>query len=146
MIAPLSPGLRAVADGEPLLSRPVTIANLPYGRIHASQDAEDIYRVGDQAAMTASLTGDGMAIALRSGWLAAQSVLAGQPAPLYHERLRAMVGPQVRRGMVLQRLAEISWLPGTAIGLMRTCPAMLQWMVRMTRLPDMKQEEDAAQE
>ena len=117
----------------------------PYGRIHASDNAEDIYRVGDQAAMTASLTGDGMAIALRSGWFAAQSILAGHPAPLYHERLRAMVGPQVRRGMVLQRLAEISWLPGTAIGLMRTCPVLLRWMVSMTRLPDMKGEEGMAQ-
>jgi flavin-dependent dehydrogenase len=138
MIAPLSPGLRAVADGEPLLARPVTIANLPYGRIHASDDAEDIYRVGDQAAMTASLTGDGMAIALRSGWLAAQSILAGQPAPIYHERLRAMVGPQIRRGMVLQRLAEKHWLSGAAVGVLRACPALLRWMVKVTRLPEAK--------
>lgn len=144
MISQLSPGLRTIADWEPLFARPVTIANLPYGRIHASDDAKDIYRVGDQAAMTASLTGDGMAIALRSGWLAAQAILAGQLAPIYHERLRAMIGPQVRRGMALQRLAELSWLPGTAVDLIRTCPALLRWMVSMTRLPDMREEEGAA--
>lgn len=137
MVAPLSPCLTMIADCNPLFPRPVTIANLPYGRIHAPLPGGDgIHRLGDQAAMTASLTGDGMAIALRSGWLAAQSLGRGEPASVYHARLRAMVGNQVRRGMLLQRLAEGPWLPGIATGVMRVSAPLLRTMVRMTRLPD----------
>lgn len=143
MVAPLSPCLTLLADGEPLFARPATIANLPYGRIHAPKPADErIYRLGDQAAMTASLTGDGMAIALRSGWLASECLGRGEPAHAYHARLRAMVGGQVRRGMLLQRLAEAPRLPTAAMGILRTCPGLMRLMVRMTRLPEAAKEQE----
>lgn len=141
MVAPLSPCLTMLADCDPLFARPATVANLPYGRIHAPKPGDDrIYRLGDQAAMTASLTGDGMAIALRSGWLAAECLGRGESAQAYHARLRATVGGQVRRGMLLQRLAETPRLPAAAMGILRACPALLRSMVRMTRLPGIVEE------
>ena len=50
---------------EPLFARPLAIANLPYGRV-LRRAPDDVFRLGDQAAMTASVTGDGMAGALLS--------------------------------------------------------------------------------
>ncbi|HEX7854555.1 MAG TPA: FAD-dependent monooxygenase [Sphingobium sp.] len=136
-IGGLSPGLRALADAQPLFVRPVTIANLPYGHMHDAGAGEGIWRLGDQAAMTASLTGDGMAIALRSAWLAAQCTAAGLGPDAYHARLRAMVGRQMRRGMMLQRLVEVPLLPAAVMGMLQACPGLLRTMVRITRLPDL---------
>lgn len=137
-LARLSPTLDAMLQAEPLLDRPLTIANLAYGRLpddHASR----VFRLGDQAAMTASLTGDGMAIALRSAWIAAQHVTAGKPAPDYHRALNRMVSRQVARGMILQQGAERPLLRGAALALLRLQPGLLRAAVNLTRLPALAQ-------
>jgi flavin-dependent dehydrogenase len=139
MVGRLSPGFRDAVQSEPLFAKPVTVANLPYGRVHAADGGECVYRLGDQGAMTASLTGDGMAIALRSGWLAARAVAEGLPPPTYQAWLKAVVGRQVDRGMWLQRLAEMGLLPVAGTGIACLCPALLRSLVGMTRLPDMEE-------
>ena len=61
-----------------LWPRPASIARVPYGYFCADHAAADgLYRVGDQAAVIPSFTGEGVAIALRSARLAAAAVLAG---------------------------------------------------------------------
>jgi flavin-dependent dehydrogenase len=135
----LSPAMAALIDAEPLFSKPVTVANLAYGRLPRERDEGHVFRLGDQAAMTASLTGDGMAIALRSAWLAAQCLMAGRTAADYHGALAAMVGPQVRRGMLLQRASEVTMLRSAGIALLRMQPGLLRAITRMTRLPDLPQ-------
>jgi flavin-dependent dehydrogenase len=52
------------------------IAGVPYGW-RARLTEPQVYRVGDQAAVIASLAGDGIAIALASGIAAAQACLRG---------------------------------------------------------------------
>lgn len=132
----LSPTLSALVDSEPLFDKPLTVANLDYGRLPRTGGDDPVFRLGDQAAMTASLTGDGMAIALRSAWLAAQCLRSGQSAPDYHRRLAAMVGPQVRRGMWLQSGAERPLLRQICLGLLRMRPGLLKTAIAVTRLPD----------
>jgi flavin-dependent dehydrogenase len=139
MLSARSPDLRRLVDAEPLFARPVTIANLSYGRLHGVGGPDHAYRLGDQAAMTASLTGDGMAIALRSAWLAAHCLLEGEGPAVYHARLRAMVGTQMRRGMFIQRLAERRAPRPFAMGAMRLWPGVLRAMVGLTRLPMLSQ-------
>ena len=68
-----------LAGARALLDRPLTIAGLPYGYVHAPdrRDPPGLFRLGDQAAVIASLTGDGVALALASGSLAARTWIAG---------------------------------------------------------------------
>src|SRR3546814_1820841 len=85
------PLLRERLEGaEPLLTRPLAVARIPYGFLHTPGSADGgVYRLGDQAAVIPSFSGDGMAIALHSGIAAADSFLAGSAAADYHMRLRS---------------------------------------------------------
>ena len=129
---------RRLGDAEALFDRPLAIANLPYGYLcdHASSGPENLYRLGDQAALTAPLTGDGMAIALRSARLAVDSVKEGQTPPEYHRRLLAQAAPQVRRAMFLQRVTERPLAMHGALGLLGLWPAALGKLAGMTRLAE----------
>jgi flavin-dependent dehydrogenase len=140
MLRDLPLALQPLSDATPLFAKPLTVANLAYGRAHRADPNETIYRLGDQAAMTASLTGDGMAIALRSARIAVTCAVAGHPASDYHRQLHAAVGAQIRRGMLVQRLSEVPWTRSACVQLLRWHPALLRSVTRWTRLPDMAPE------
>jgi flavin-dependent dehydrogenase len=53
-------------DATRLLEKPLAIAAIPYGYVRASSDG--VWALGDQAAVIPSFTGDGMSIALHSGF------------------------------------------------------------------------------
>ncbi len=128
---------RRLGDAEPLFSRPVTIANLPYGYVCGPTASHDgLFRLGDQGAMTASLTGDGMAIALRSASLAVDACVSGLSADAYHARLGETVSGQVRRAMQLQRATESPAALALGMGLLRLWPKLLGALAGATRLPD----------
>ena len=55
------------------------VAGVPYGWRALATEA-GLYRIGDQAAVIASIAGDGIAIALASGAAAANACLAGESA------------------------------------------------------------------
>lgn len=88
----------------PLLDRPLAIARIPYGFLHRSRaaDHDGLFRVGDQAAVIPSLTGDGVSIAMRSAVRAAEAWMGGAGATEYHRRLRAMLWPRMRVATLLQ--------------------------------------------
>lgn len=125
-----------LADAEPLFDRPVSIANLPYGRLHSPRAGETLYRLGDQAAMTASLTGDGMAIALRGADMAARCIAEEGDAEAFHRRHRAHVRRQLGRAMLLQRAVGNSVLRKAAMVALGMAPSLLGHMARATRLPE----------
>ncbi len=132
------PGLaRRIGDAQALFERPLTIANLPYGYVcdPRSPVPEGVFRLGDQAAMTASLSGDGMAVALRSAYIAAESLAKGIPAKDYHERVRQTNSRQVRRAMMLQKVTESPLAATLGFGLLRLCPRLLGTLAGATRLP-----------
>ncbi|MBB4858496.1 flavin-dependent dehydrogenase [Novosphingobium chloroacetimidivorans] len=131
------PGLASrLGDAQPLMARPLAIANLPYGHMHRpSGDEGAVWRLGDQAAMTASLSGDGMAVALRSATLAADLFTRGATTAQFHRLLAAQVGPQVRRAMRLQRLSEHPLALALGMQAARACPRLLTLGARATRLP-----------
>jgi flavin-dependent dehydrogenase len=128
--------LRELLEGaEALFDRPLTIANLAYGApAHGSFDGE-VLRLGDQWGMTASLTGDGMAIALRSGFIAAQSLIAGGDAAAYHRRLDAAIRPQIGRAMLLQNALDRPLWRQAGCRAARLAPPLLTYAARATRLP-----------
>jgi flavin-dependent dehydrogenase len=128
---------RRLGEAEPRMARPLAIANLPYGFVHEPHggEAPDVWRLGDQVAMTASLTGDGMAIALRSAQLAAEALVGGASATAYHRHVAAQAGGQVRRAMRLQRAAESPWARAVGTRLVAAWPGLLTWAAQATRLP-----------
>ncbi len=87
-----------LAGARALLEQPLAIAGLPYGYVHAPdrRDPPGLFRLGDQAAVIASLTGDGVALALASGSLAARTWIAGGSNARYHRRLSAGLSWQMR--------------------------------------------------
>jgi flavin-dependent dehydrogenase len=127
---------RRLDDAEALLPRPLTISNIPYGFMHREGGAgSGVWRLGDQAAVIPSFSGDGMAIALHSARLAAQALIEGADAGTYHARLRADVGRQVALALWLQRRAE-GW-PGRGAVLrgLGLLPGGVARLAAWTRVP-----------
>jgi menaquinone-9 beta-reductase len=79
---------RRLAGATPCLERPLAIAGTPYGHLHRSGRTAppDLFRLGDQACVVPSLTGDGIAIALHSAMVATSIWLHGGDAADYHAR------------------------------------------------------------
>jgi flavin-dependent dehydrogenase len=129
-----NPMLRQRLQGaKPLWERPLAISSIPYG--YLVDGVTSLWRVGDQAAVIPSFTGDGMSIALHSGSMAAEMYLAGVSADEYHHRLHA----QLHRGMTLgtllsrvmvSRAGRILAPRGLAL-----FPNAMKWIAASTRIP-----------
>jgi flavin-dependent dehydrogenase len=130
-----SPHLDARLRGaEACWARPLALSAIPYG--HVQRRSDGIFRLGDQAAVIPSFSGDGMSIALHSAELAASAHLAGQSADVFQRRLARDVAGQVllatglSHGLV--RRATQSALSATA----RLFPGMMAAVAAHTRVPD----------
>jgi flavin-dependent dehydrogenase len=122
-----------LGGARPLLNRPVAVAGVPYGFLHCD-GGDGLFRIGDQAAVIPSLTGDGMAIALHSGQGAAGAWLLGEDPATWHRTLYRALGSQMRAARVLHRVClSGAGQPAAAIaaGLF---PALLQQAAILTRL------------
>jgi flavin-dependent dehydrogenase len=84
---------RRLAGAVPTWTRPLALSGIPYG--HVLREASGPYRLGDQAAVIPSFSGDGMSIALHSAELAVASHLAGGTVNAFQKRLARDVGAQV---------------------------------------------------
>lgn len=120
-----------------LLAQPLTIYRVPYGFIHRASptDAAGVYRLGDQAGVIPSFTGDGMAIALHSAALAAACLRQGEASGAYHRRLAGDISGQIRRAELLYRAASAPGLQAAAFAFMQAAPASLALAARLTRVP-----------
>ena len=135
-LAGASPHLaRRLAGCVPLIRRPLAIAGVPYGYLHApeSDAAPGLFRLGDQAAVIPSLAGDGVAVALASAALAARSVLAGESASLYHRRLRAALARPVATAMLAHRIAGTEGAQRWLLRVCRLWPGLIGFTAARTR-------------
>jgi flavin-dependent dehydrogenase len=117
-----SPLLRQRLSGaQPCMDRPLAISSIPYGYVRAKSDG--LWRLGDQAAVIPSFSGDGMSIALHCANLAAACFLTGASAAEFQRRLAADVGLSVRFATMLSAMSVhplgrnliasgLSFLPG----------------------------------
>lgn len=128
------PGLAMLGDAEALLARPLTISAVPYGFLAKPMVGDAIYRIGDQAAVIPSFCGDGMAMALHGGRLAADMLAAGAPAPAFQTRLREDVQRQVRLATGLQRFSTSTLGRFALIAGLGTVPVALTWLAKWTRV------------
>jgi flavin-dependent dehydrogenase len=109
------------------------ISGVPYGW-RASGTIEGVYRVGDQAAVIASLAGDGIAIALESGAAAAGAIAAGKSAAEFQQDWARRARRPVGLAEVLRRSAEHAFAREAMMGLLGWFPSLAPLAARLTRI------------
>ncbi|NYS61457.1 NAD(P)/FAD-dependent oxidoreductase [Vreelandella salicampi] len=128
---------RRLSNATPLLSQPLSIYRVPYGFVYhpPANDADNIYRLGDQVGVIPSFSGDGMGIALHSGVVAASDYLAGLDAGHYHRHIRRDIARQIWRAGLLYRASR--WSPSRRLlmSLAGLTPRSLSLATSLTRIP-----------
>lgn len=124
---------RRLAGARALWDRPLAISSIPYG--YMSDRTSGAWCVGDQAAVIPSFTGDGMAIALHSGALAAEMCLDGRSADQHQRLLRAQLGKGMFIATWLSRAMVASAGRGVAPLALGVLPQAIGWIAKSTRIP-----------
>jgi flavin-dependent dehydrogenase len=113
------------------------VAGVPYG--WRSRETEPgLFRIGDQAAVIASLAGDGIAIALTSGLAAAEAYRAGgaEAAQAFQRAFARRASRPVGVAEGLRRAAERSGPRGALMRLLEALPMLVPLAARLTRIGD----------
>jgi flavin-dependent dehydrogenase len=117
----------------PVWDRPLAIYAIPYGHIARTKD--DLWRLGDQAAVIPSFAGDGMSIALHSAGLVARIYLEGGSPDAYRRQMSREIGFPVRLATMLSRMA-MGALGRNAIGWgAAMLPGLMPQIAAATRVP-----------
>lgn len=119
-------------NAQPLLSRPLALSAIPYGMIQ-SRAEPGLWRLGDQAAVTPSFSGDGMSIALHSARLAAELFTHGGSSTQLAERLHRELLVPIRLATTLSHLMVAA--PALA-HLLRVYPRVMGVLASTTRIPE----------
>ena len=116
---------------EPLLAKPLALSSIPYGLL-VERTEPRLWRLGDQAAVIPSFSGDGISIALHSARLAAAMYLRDEPSTEFARRLHRELRNSVRLATMLSRLMIA--LPVLA-QTVQLWPAVLSHLATRTRIP-----------
>ncbi|NBJ12073.1 NAD(P)/FAD-dependent oxidoreductase [Microvirga arsenatis] len=130
---------RRLESAAPSFERPLSIFQIPYGFLHSPQAGEPpgLFRLGDQAGVIPSFTGEGMAMALHSGCLAAAMFLRrGQAGAAFHRQLSGDIRHQIRLAFVLNKAARQELGQRSIFHLCRTWPSLMRHIASLTRLRD----------
>lgn len=109
------------------------VSGVPYGW-RASETIEGVYRVGDQAAVIASLAGDGIAIALESGIAAGRAIAGGMSAADYQRDWARRARRPIGLAEMLRRSAENPVARRAMMGLLGRFPSLAPLAARLTRI------------
>jgi flavin-dependent dehydrogenase len=133
--------VQALIDRAPVLGERIggtmpgrwdAIAGIPYGW-RARETAPRRYRLGDQAAVIASLAGDGIAIALESGVAAAEAYIAGTRSETWQREFASRAARPVAVAEGLRRMAARSPGRRAMMGL-AGLPGLAPAAARLTRI------------
>jgi len=120
-------------------SRPVeTVGAVPYGWI-ARSTQPGLFRLGDQAAVIPSLAGEGIAIALASGAMAARHWLeCGAPGAVPYQRaFAARAAAPVRAARVAWAIAERPLAAALGLAVAQRVPPLFAGLMSASRIvPD----------
>lgn len=122
-----------LAGAQPAWERPLAVSSIPYGYLCDAHNA--VWPVGDQAAVIPSFTGDGLAIALHSGALAAEMYLAGGAPGGYLRVLKDHLKQSLQVAMMLSRAMVSRTGRQMAPFLTPLLPGPIGWIARSTRIP-----------
>jgi flavin-dependent dehydrogenase len=112
-----------------------SVGAVPYGYLARRTEA-GLFRLGDQAAVIPSLAGEGIAIALASGGLAARHWLAGgaAAAPAFQREFAHRAAWPMHAATLVWWGAETRWLAPLGIALASRLPPLVRWLMAATRL------------
>ncbi|HEY6816817.1 MAG TPA: FAD-dependent monooxygenase [Croceibacterium sp.] len=120
-------------------ARPVeTVGAVPYGWI-ARDTRPGLFRLGDQAAVIPSLAGEGIAIALTSGAMAARHWLerGADGAPAFQRALATRAAGPVRTARLARAIAESPFAAALGVALAQRLPPLARWLMQASRIePD----------
>lgn len=125
---------RRLRGAEATWTRPLALSGIPYG--HVLREGSGPFRLGDQAAVIPSFSGDGMSIALHSAELAATTHLAGDSANTFQKRLARDVDAQVLLATGLSHGLVRSPTQLALCAVARRFPAILAAVASHTRISD----------
>lgn len=125
---------RILQGANPCWPKPLAISPIPYGYI--AQASNGIWRVGDQAAVIPSFTGDGMSIALHSAELAADMYLAGRTPDEYLARLHTHLHSGMRFATALSRAMVTTTGRVSAPIALSLARGAISWIAGKTRIPN----------
>ncbi len=123
-----------LSEAEACWAKPLALATIPYGHVQLGDD-DGLYRLGDQAAVIPSFSGDGVAIALHSAVIAASTFLGGSTADVYQRRLARETRRRVLFATLLSQAlvrAPAQWILAAAA---RGFPRLMSAIATGTRLP-----------
>lgn len=126
-----------LAGAEPLLPRPLAIANLPYGMVAKPEpEYPGRFRLGDQFAMIPSFTGDGMGLALTTARWAAQAWVerGAGGAEAYAVTTRGRLRGQVQLATRMARAGLWPILGSPITALVGAFPQIARWAANSTRV------------
>ncbi|MEO7113802.1 MAG: lycopene cyclase family protein [Polyangiaceae bacterium] len=125
---------RRLEGASPCWPKPLALSAIPYG--HLQRNADGLWRLGDQAVVIPSFSGDGMSIALHSAELAASSFLAGDDPQAYQSKLAQDVALQMRLAVGLSH-ALVRRPAQRALGAVaRLWPSLMSTVAFHTRVSD----------
>jgi flavin-dependent dehydrogenase len=117
----------------PLIPKPVATASIPYGFLRTKQIAPLVFPVGDQLAVVPSFTGDGMAMAISTGLVAARAILAGQSATDYQRDMVWRLRREFRIARGIGRLLEMDVTSSIMVGAASVLPSLMTKMAASIR-------------
>jgi flavin-dependent dehydrogenase len=123
---------RRLCGARALLDRPLAISHIPYGYVR--ERSQNLWYLGDQAAVIPSFTGDGMSIALHSGKLAATMYLSGASPEAFQRQLHADVAKQVSFATILSKGMVTEPHRTVMEAASRIWPGALRFIANRTRL------------
>lgn len=118
-------------DALPLLAKPLAISSIPYGLL-MKRAQPGLWRLGDQAVVIPSFSGDGMSIALHSAHLATGMYLGGDSSVDFARSLSGHLRGSVQLATVLSRMMIAA--PALAQAT-RLWPPVLGYLATHTRIP-----------
>jgi flavin-dependent dehydrogenase len=121
-----------LSGAEARSDRPLAIASIPYGFVQNRSDGP--WRLGDQAAVIPSFTGDGISIALHSASLAAEYYLAGRVNSHFQSDLARGVLNQVRRATLLSQILVRPEGQAITMAAAQMVPGLVRGIAQWTRI------------
>lgn len=124
---------RRLSGAAPALEFPLALSAIPYGYCApVADDDASPWRLGDQAAVIPSFSGDGMAIALHTADRAAELYLEGATAAVFHAELRREFARRLKLATIISRMVVA--VP-SLVQAVRIWPSVLAGIFSATRVP-----------
>jgi menaquinone-9 beta-reductase len=139
-LASLNPLLSDRLRGrQALLAKPLVISQISFERKDVMEG--DVFMAGDAARLITPMCGDGIAMAIEGGRMAAgyaSSFLYGrlnaaETCRAYRADWHATFGRRTNIGRVLQRAFLRKTLLSPGLAILARAPGLMQWMIRATR-------------